>query len=97
MALHPSTFDYLQPTLEQVADMQSAREAGRDYANAINMVVPDGPDKTYILRKLREVAMWVNVAITRNPDGSPRQGREVDPGDYPVDHPVKGDLGSIPL
>jgi hypothetical protein len=28
---------------------------------------------TYILRKLREVGMWANVSITRNPDGSPRQ------------------------
>ena len=24
------------------------------------------------LRKLREVAMWANVAITRQPDGAPR-------------------------
>jgi hypothetical protein len=34
--------------------------------------VPDGPDKTYILRKLREVSMWVNVAITRFSDGAAR-------------------------
>jgi hypothetical protein len=97
MALHSSTFHYLTPTDAQIMDMTSAREAARDYAGTINLVVPDGPDKTYILRKLREVAMWVNVAITRNPDGSPRAAQEVDPGDYPVDHPVKGDLGSIPL
>jgi hypothetical protein len=97
MALHEATFDYLQPTLEQVTRMQTARLAARDYAHAIEHLVPDGPDKTYILRKLREVAMWVNVAITRNPDGSPRQERGVDPKDYPADHPVKGDLGSIPL
>ena len=35
-------------------------------------LIPDGPDKTYMLRKFREVAMWANIAITRNPDGSPR-------------------------
>ena len=97
MALHPSTFDYVQPTLEQVAAMQSARETARDYAYVIDKMVPDGPDKTYILRQLREVAMWVNVAITRNPDGSPRQPQGVNPRDYPPDHPVKGDLGSVPL
>jgi len=34
--------------------------------------VPDGPDRTYVIRKLRECGMWANVAITRNPDGTPR-------------------------
>ena len=96
MALHPSTFDYLQPTLEQVKAMQSLRFATTVYAALIDSTVPDGPDKTYILRKLREVAMWVNVAITRHPEGAPRQG-VIDPKDYPPDHPVKGDLGSVPL
>ncbi len=77
--------------------MQQARFATTVYAQLLVSIVPEGPDRTYLLRQLREVAMWVNVAITRNPDGSPRQGREVDPKDYPPDHPVKGDLGSIPL
>lgn len=94
--LHPNTFDYLQPTLEQVKAMQSMRFATAVYAQLIEATVPDGPDKTYLLRKLREVAMWINVAITRQPDGSPRQG-VVDPKDYPADHPVEGDLGSVPL
>jgi hypothetical protein len=96
MTLHPSTFEYLQPTLDQVALMQQARFATTVYGQLLEAIVPDGPDKTFILRQLREVAMWVNVAITRNPDGSPRQGA-IDPKDYPADHPVKGDLGSVPL
>ena len=95
MTLHGLTFDYLSPTLEQVATMQKARFAAKHYAQELELVLPDGPDKTYILRQLREVAMWVNVAITRNPDGSPRQEAAV--VDYPIDHPVKGDLGSVPL
>ena len=95
--LHESTFNYLQPTLEQVELMQQARFATTVYANALERLVPDGPDKTYILRKLREVAMWANVAITRNPDGSQRDLKVVDVRDYPADHPVKGDLGSVPL
>ena len=70
--MHPSTFDYLQPTLEQVAVMQNAREAAKAYALVLIELLPEGPDKTYTLRKLREVAMWVNVAITRQADGSPR-------------------------
>jgi hypothetical protein len=94
MSLHPETFNYIQPTKTQMIDMVSAREAARDYAGTIHIVVPDGPDKTFILRRLREVAMWVNVAITRNADGSPRRGTSQDMREYPADHPVEGDLGS---
>jgi hypothetical protein len=72
LKMHPSTFDYLKPTDKQMADMGDARAAAAGYARALEALVPEGPDKTYILRKLREVAMWVNIAITRNPDGSPR-------------------------
>lgn len=72
MSLHESAFEYLKPTLQQVAAMNIAREAARAYAEALDKLVPEGPDKTYLLRKLREVAMWANVALTREPDGTPR-------------------------
>jgi hypothetical protein len=42
------------------------------FAAVLDAELPDGPDKTYAIRSLRTVAMWVNVSITRNPDGSPR-------------------------
>lgn len=67
-----TTFDYLKPTDSQLADMKEVREAASDYWEVLNRIVPDGPDKTYLMRKLREVAMWANTAITRQPDGSPR-------------------------
>lgn len=70
--MHPSVFESLKPTEPQMLAMGDARAAAHGYARALEALVPDGPDKTYILRKLREVAMWVNIAITRNPDGSPR-------------------------
>ena len=70
--MHSGTFDYLKPTDEQMVTMNDMREAARMYADAIEEFVPNGPDKTYILRKLREVAMWVNMSITRGPDGGPR-------------------------
>ena len=44
-----------------------------DYACELQALLPDGADKTYVLRKLRELAMWNNVAITREPDGTPRK------------------------
>jgi hypothetical protein len=70
--MHESTFEYLKPTDEQMDKMADLRMRARHYATALEQTLPEGPDKTYILRKLREVAMWVSVSITRNPDGSPR-------------------------
>lgn len=67
-----TTFEYLKPTDDQVKQMSVVREAAKVYATALDAALPDGPDKTYVLRKLREVAMWANIAITRQPDGSPR-------------------------
>lgn len=70
--MHQSTFEYLKPTDEQTKTMHVCRSAVWDCSCVLEQFVPDGPDKTYLLRKLREVAMWANIAITRNPDGSPR-------------------------
>lgn len=70
--MHESTYQYLKPTDTQLSQMQTVREASRTYADVLNTCIPDGPDKTYLIRKHREVAMWANIAITRNPDGSPR-------------------------
>lgn len=70
--MHPSTFEYLKPTEGQIETMAKARSAVAACAKAMEELIPDGPDKTYLLRKLREVGMWANVAITRLPDGTPR-------------------------
>lgn len=72
MALHPVTFNYIQPTPEQITAMTQHRVAAAAYADAIDRLVPDGPDKTHMLRQHRTNAMWGNVAITRQPDGAPR-------------------------
>lgn len=74
MALHEDTFGYLKPTDEQLARMARLRAAAKAYADVIEVELPDGPDKTFILRGHRTNAMWVNVALTRQPDGSPRTG-----------------------
>jgi hypothetical protein len=72
MTLHTSTFEYLKPTDEQLDAMSYVRGAFAEFTNAIAAHIPDGPVKTYLKRQLRDCAMWANVAITRNPDGSPR-------------------------
>lgn len=77
MALHESTFEYLKPSDEQRAQMARLRAAAKAYADAIEANLPDGPDKTFVLRAHRANAMWANVAVTREADGTPRPGAEV--------------------
>ena len=72
MSLHPSTFDYLKPREGQIEVMNALREYTKEYAERINQALDDGPDKTYILRRIRETAMWINVALTRETNGAPR-------------------------
>lgn len=72
MEPHNSTFDYLKPTDDQVATMQRVREAAKAFAEVLAAELPDGPDKTFAIRNHRTTAMRANIAITRQPDGSPR-------------------------
>ncbi len=71
--MHQSTFEYLKPTVQQIADMSQIRLAAAEYCKILEDVLPDGPDKTFIIRNHRSNAMWANVAITRLPDGTPRE------------------------
>lgn len=72
MSLHDNTFNYLRPTDPQMIAMNNLRGAATIYNKAIENNVPEGPDRTYLQRKLREVAMWANIAVTREPNGAPR-------------------------
>ena len=72
MSLHPFTFEYLKPRKGQLEVMTALREATKRYAEVLDKALDEGPDKSYILRRVRETAMWVNVALTRLPDGGPR-------------------------
>lgn len=71
--LHESTFGYLLPSSEQIIQMQEGRTAARAYSDVLERILPDGADKTFILRAHRVNAMWVNAAITREADGTPRE------------------------
>ena len=72
MSLHLSTFDYLKPREGQIEVMNALRQAAKEYAAVLEQALDDGPDKTYILRKLRELVMWVDVTLTREANGTPR-------------------------
>jgi hypothetical protein len=71
-SLHATTFEHLKPTDAQIYSMAKGRSVSTAYASMLDAILPDGPDKTYILRRVRETAMWVNVALTREADGTPR-------------------------
>lgn len=73
MALHPTLFQYLKPTDRQVEEMAVCRNAVAGCAGILDSVIPNGADKDRVLTLLREAGMWANVAITREPDGTPRQ------------------------
>jgi hypothetical protein len=77
MALDPTTFEYMAPSDAQVNVMAELRQAAAEYAEVLEGLVPDGPDKTFCLRQLRTVAMWANVAVTRAADGAPREDEAV--------------------
>lgn len=70
--MHPSTYEYLRPTDEQIEKMARLRQAAKVYGDLLEAELPEGPDKTFVIRQHRANAMWVNVAITRLPDGTPR-------------------------
>ena len=71
--MHKSTFEYLKPTDAQVDQMAKIRAAAKVFGEALDALLPDGPDKDHCIRNHRETAMWANVAITRLPDGTPRE------------------------
>lgn len=76
--MHPSTYEYLKPTDEQLAQMDRIRAASKVYLEVLEAELPDGPNKTSVIRNLLSStkrginAMWANAAITRQPDGTPR-------------------------
>lgn len=70
--MHPSTYDYLSPTSEQIVHMARVRAAAKAFNDVLEAELPEGPDKTFAIRGHRSNAMWANVAITRLPDGTPR-------------------------
>lgn len=69
---HPLMFESVLPSEEQTQQMNRVRSAFTHLVTQIETHIPEGPDRTFIIRQLRDSAMWCNVAIIRNPDGSPR-------------------------
>lgn len=73
MTLHPEAFNYLKPSEKQLFMMQGLREEFARFAIILQNALPDGADKTHVIRLIRDAAMWAHVALTREQDGSPRE------------------------
>jgi len=58
-------FTYHPPTENQVLRFQTLREDAADFARVLDMVCPEGREKTLAMTKLEEVVMWANAAVAR--------------------------------
>lgn len=56
-------FTYHPPNLFQIGQMADIREAAKLLANAIVRNVPEGPDQSAAIRKVREAVMTANAGI----------------------------------
>lgn len=72
MPMHSSTFEYLKPTFDQIERMARVRAAAKAFNDVLEKELPEGADKTFVIRAHRSNAMWANVSITRLQDGAPR-------------------------
>jgi hypothetical protein len=70
--MHDRTYHYHEPSDDQIQRMERLRAAAKAYSDVLERELPEGPDKTFVLRNHRTTALWVNVCVTRLPDGSPR-------------------------
>lgn len=60
------SFQYIKPTDEQIATMQSFRDRFEQLANDIDLAVEASRGKSLAITKLEESAFWLNKAITHN-------------------------------
>jgi hypothetical protein len=56
-------FTYHAPSSDQLVAYDKLRNSAKDFAKAINDLVPDSADKTAAIRKVREAVMTANAAI----------------------------------
>jgi hypothetical protein len=61
-------FTYHPPTPDQILQYTSIRDYAKSFAICILNNVPDSPDRTVAIRKLRECVMTANAAIACSND-----------------------------
>jgi hypothetical protein len=56
-------FTYHAPGSDDLVAYEKLRNAGKEFAKAINELCPDSADKTAAIRKVREAVMTANASI----------------------------------
>jgi hypothetical protein len=70
--MHAETFNPVTVTPAQAEKHKRLSAAAWAYLDAIEADVPEGPDRTFILRNHRTTALWAAEAVMKLPDGTPR-------------------------
>lgn len=60
------SFQYIQPTDEQKAQMQEFRDKYQALSDDLNKINVVGPAMQNCFDRLKESAMWLNRALTNN-------------------------------
>ena len=64
-------FNYHKPDEQAMATHQAVRDVIREAAVDIDVLVPEGREKSLALTNLEQAMFWANAGIARqNPDGS---------------------------
>lgn len=50
-------------------DMMAVRIAVNNHAGFLNIILPEGREKSIVMTKLEEVLFWANAALARNASG----------------------------
>jgi hypothetical protein len=61
---------------EQEANVRICREAISSCEQTLALLLPEGTDKDYVLRKFREIEMWVTLAVFRYRVAAPNNEQE---------------------
>ena len=69
-------FTPVEPNEMQQERLKALREGAKIFAGVLDRLLPTGPDKTHVFRTFRTAMMWANVAVMRQPDGTPRAGKD---------------------
>lgn len=60
-------FTYHAPDAEKVERHELVRDLGKHLAEGLNVLLPEGREKSLAITHLEEVVFWANAAIARNP------------------------------
>jgi hypothetical protein len=71
-------FEYHPPDEARALQHQAVRGSLEDTAHALNILLPEGREKSLVITHLEEAMFWANAAIARQPVVQPVESGDVD-------------------